>query len=207
MAHTFADSRRWMTDGTTLLADEVAGLTEQEYDAPTLLPGWTRRHLVAHVAANADALGHLVHWAATGDETPMYSSPQDRAAGIERGTSMSADELGEWLHGSADRLAAAMAELSDEQWAAPVVTAQGRTVPATETPWMRSREVWVHVVDLDRGHRFEDLPPDFLTALVEDITARRGEVPPVDGPLPQVAAWLAGRPHTLTDAPALAPWL
>ncbi|WP_280448142.1 maleylpyruvate isomerase N-terminal domain-containing protein, partial [Nocardia cyriacigeorgica] len=31
-----------------------------EVDAPTLLPGWQRRQLVAHVAANADAVGNLV---------------------------------------------------------------------------------------------------------------------------------------------------
>ena len=29
-----------------------------------------------------------------------------------------------------------------------MVTAQGRTVPASETPWMRAREVMVHAVDL-----------------------------------------------------------
>ena len=74
----------WAHEGTKLFLDAVALTT-----APTQrLPGWTRRHLVAHVAANAEALGNLVHWAATGIPTPMYSSPEARAAGIDRGLAM-----------------------------------------------------------------------------------------------------------------------
>uniref|UniRef100_UPI002455B6BA maleylpyruvate isomerase N-terminal domain-containing protein n=1 Tax=Nocardia farcinica TaxID=37329 RepID=UPI002455B6BA len=79
MTRTFTDARRWMTAGTTLFADAVAGLTDPDFDTPTHLPGWNRRHLVAHVAANADALRNLVHWAATGTPTPMYASPEERA--------------------------------------------------------------------------------------------------------------------------------
>ncbi len=66
---------------------------DDDFVRPTALPGWTRRHLVAHVAANADALGNLVRWAATGRRTPMYATPEERAAGIEQGARMSADEL------------------------------------------------------------------------------------------------------------------
>ncbi|MGH3214672.1 MAG: maleylpyruvate isomerase N-terminal domain-containing protein, partial [Trebonia sp.] len=59
------DARRWTRDGTTLLL-AAAALDEAALGAPSALPGWTRRHLLAHVAANAGALGNLVHWAATG---------------------------------------------------------------------------------------------------------------------------------------------
>ncbi len=139
----------------------------------------------------------------------MYASPEERAAGIERGPQMSAAELTAWVNRSATALRTAMDELTDGQWQTEVVTAQGRTVPATEVPWMRSREVLVHAVDLGLGVTFADLPGDFLQALITDITAKRkmdaATVP--DGPLPEVAAWLAGRPHTLPDAPPLGPWL
>ncbi|NVI88102.1 maleylpyruvate isomerase family mycothiol-dependent enzyme [Actinomadura sp. BRA 177] len=209
MARSFTDAVRWTHEGTKLFLDASDGLTEAEYEAPSLLPGWTRKHLVAHVAANAEALGNLLHWAATGEETPMYASPEERAAGIERGPQMSAAELTAWVNRSATALRTAMDELTDGQWQTEVVTAQGRTVPATEVPWMRSREVLVHAVDLGLGVTFADLPGDFLQALITDITAKRkmdaATVP--DGPLPEVAAWLAGRPHTLPDAPPLGPWL
>ena len=206
---TFEDARRWMAEGTKLLLAGVAGLGEEGFSAPSLLPGWSRKHLVAHVAANADAIGNLVHWAKTGNETPMYASPEERAAGIDRGPTMSAAALDSWLSTSAEALDEAMGRLTAEQWQTEVVTAQGRTVPATETPWMRAREVCVHAVDLGTGVSFADLPEGFLTALIEDIKGKRGlaDTEIVDGPLPEVAAWLAGRPHRLTDAPELGPWL
>ncbi|WP_369227246.1 maleylpyruvate isomerase N-terminal domain-containing protein [Streptomyces sp. R39] len=205
---TLTDSRAWAGAGTELLLDAVAGLDEAGFSAPSVLPGWTRKHLVAHVAANADALGNLVHWAATGEETPMYASAEERAAGIDKGPALSADELRSWLTASAHRLAAGLGRLTDEQWRHRVVTAQGRTVPATELPWMRAREVCVHAVDLGTGVvTFADLPRGFLAALVDEIRAKRGLTGLPEGPLPAVAAWLAGRPHSLADAPELGPWL
>ena len=62
-------------------------------------------------------------------------------------------------------------DLSPAAWQAEVRTAQGRTVPATETTWMRSREVWIHAVDLNNGGSFHDFPPDLLDALLTDITS------------------------------------
>ncbi|MEV5009284.1 maleylpyruvate isomerase family mycothiol-dependent enzyme [Streptomyces sp. NPDC093064] len=208
VTRTFADARAWARTGTELMLDAVAGLGEAGFSAPSELPEWTRGHLVAHVAANADALCNLLHWAATGEETPMYASAEERAAGIAKGPTLSADELRSWLTGSAHRLAEGLDGLTDEQWQHKVITAQGRTVPATELPWMRAREVCVHAVDLGTGVvTFADLPKGFLTALVAEISAKRGLTELPDGPLPEVAAWLAGRPHLLADAPELGPWL
>ncbi|MFB7321356.1 MULTISPECIES: maleylpyruvate isomerase N-terminal domain-containing protein [unclassified Streptomyces] len=208
VTRTFADARAWARTGTELMLDAVAGLGEAGFSAPSVLPEWTRGHLVAHVAANADALCNLVHWAATGEQTPMYASAEERAAGIAKGPTLSADQLRSWLTGSAHRLAEGLDGLTDEQWQHKVVTAQGRTVPATELPWMRAREVCVHAVDLGTGVvTFADLPKGFLTALVAEISAKRGLTELPDCPLPEVAAWLAGRPHSLADAPELGPWL
>jgi maleylpyruvate isomerase len=203
-ARTPADARRWSDLGTRLFLDTVS---TADLDGPSALPDWSRRRLVAHVAANADALGNLVHWAATGEETPMYASPEERAAGIERGAALPADELTGWLHASAERLEAATAALTDEQWTHQVTTAQGRHVPATEIPWLRAREVCVHAVDLDAGVGFADLPADFLEALAADVRAKRGDVPDVAGPLAEQVAWLTGRRHALTGAPEIGAWL
>ncbi|WP_406275587.1 maleylpyruvate isomerase family mycothiol-dependent enzyme [Nocardia sp. NBC_00881] len=204
---THADSLKWVEHGTELLAAQVTMLEEQEMAEPSALPGWTRKHLVAHVAANADALANLVHWARTGDRTPMYSSMDQRNADIESGAKLSATQLAAWMNEAARNSAVAMDALTREQWRAEVVTAQGRTVPATEIPWLRAREVCVHAVDLGTGLTFADLPDEFLSALVADIQLKRGldEVP--DGQLPEVAAYLAGRPHFLADVHDLGPWL
>jgi maleylpyruvate isomerase len=106
-----------------------------------------------------------------------------------------------------------MAALTDDQWQATVRTAQGAPVPATAIPWMRSREVLIHAVDLNTGLTFADLPTDFLETLCDDIRTKRGDLPAVTGRLPEVAAYLAGRPYTGvmnaegTAAEALPPWL
>lgn len=53
-------------------------------------------HVLAHVCANAEALRHLAHWARTGEETPMYSSPTQRNEDIETGSHKEASELRGW---------------------------------------------------------------------------------------------------------------
>ncbi|MFD4662635.1 maleylpyruvate isomerase family mycothiol-dependent enzyme [Streptomyces halstedii] len=234
MSRTFEDARRWARLGTALFV-QAADLGDAALEEPSTLPAWTRKHLVAHVAANADALGNLVHWAATGEPTPMYSSPGERAAGIDRGAGMPAAELTAWLRRSAEELATSTAGLGDERWHSPVVTAQGRTVPATELPWMRSREVCVHAIDLGTGLTFADLPAGFLAALCDDVVAKRakergpalvlaagtghrwelpgeGEPTVLAAPLHEITGYLTGRGHALTapgggPAPVLAPWL
>jgi len=216
MSRSLQDTRRWMDEGTKLFHDALAGLDEDGLGAPTLLPGWTRKHLLAHVAANADAVRNLVHWAATGERTPMYSSAGQREADIQAGSRRPAEELLRWSEASAARLSAAMDRLTQSAWTVEVVTAQGRQVPASETPWMRAREVMVHAVDLGTGVSFTDLPDGFLHALVEDVLARRGRDTDVLGSLPARAAYLTGRADGETagvrtpdgaPAPDLPPWL
>ncbi|MXP23421.1 maleylpyruvate isomerase family mycothiol-dependent enzyme [Gordonia sp. HNM0687] len=207
MSRELADSLRWSDDGTDLFLGLTDGLSESKFDSASALPNWTRRHLVAHVAANADALCNLVHWAATGEVTPMYSSAEERAASIEQGATLSGPELNRWAHAAASKLGGMMGGLSESQWSAEVTTAQGRVVRATEIPWMRAREVYVHSVDLRLGAEFAELPEAFLHALSEDVIRKRGEVPDVEADLPQRVAWLTGRPSGLDDAPDLGPWL
>lgn len=207
MPRTRDDSLRWAAEGTTQFIEAIRALDRLGHDAPSLLPRWRRRHVVAHVAANADALINLVRWAKTGQVTPMYASLQERDAGIERGTSMSLTHLRTWVQNSAEALGAAWDGLDERQWSTDVVTAQGRTVPASEIPWLRAREVCVHLVDLDVGYGFADLPEDFLQALRADVVNKRGDVPDIVAPLPEQLAWLTGRPHDQADAPELSPWL
>lgn len=206
-SRTQDDSRRWAAEGTSVFLAATSTLSSAAFSAPTALPGWTRRHVAAHVAANAAALGNLVHWAATGEVTPMYATPEERAASIDRGSGLPAGQLNHWLRTSAEQLQDAWDRLTTEQWSREVVTAQGRTVPASEIAWLRSREVWVHAVDLDTGVAFADLPDDFLQALEADILQRRGAVSHIAGPLAERVAWLAGRPHGLVAAPVLGPWI
>lgn len=202
----------WWEQGEEHLGTALGRLTDEEFGRPTLLPGWDRAHLLAHLARNADALVNLLTWARTGVETPMYPSTEVRNEQIEESARQSAPALrGDVLTAIAG-LVEAMRGMPDEAWTAPVRTAQGRSVAATEVPWMRCREVWVHAVDLDAGVGFEEIPAGVLAALIDDVFRmwqRRGQAPDlvvfagerewgsgaqtVAGSLPAVTAWLTGR--------------
>ena len=172
-AGSFGDSLHWTVAGTELLASTLTDLTETSYSAPSALPGWSRKHLVAHVIGNAVGLMNLVHWATTGQATPMYESMEQRAADIEAGAALSGAELTERFAVTAASLAHDLGTLRIAPGSAEVVTAKGDTVPATSIPWLRAREVMVHSVDMGTGITFADLPPLFLRALGEDIVAKR----------------------------------
>jgi uncharacterized protein (TIGR03083 family) len=112
MPRTRHDAMRWTAEGTTQFRSAIARVSRADLDASSLLPGWTRGHVVAHVAANAAALSNLIHWARTNEPTPMYASPKQRTVDIERGRSMSPDDIRIWVQESADMLEAALSELT-----------------------------------------------------------------------------------------------
>jgi maleylpyruvate isomerase len=223
----------WMADGTRKLLADVAALSDEALAAPTALPGWSRRYLLSHVAANAGALRNLVHWARTGEERRMYVSTEQREADIAAGARWPASELRAWVESSARDLAADLDALPTPAWDAKIITAQGLTRSASEIPWMRVREVYIHGIDLNADIRWADLPPEFLAALLDDVTNRRsttgggpalavaatdtghtwevagtGAPIPVSAPLADLTAYLTGRPAPeLTTAPALPAWL
>lgn len=173
---SLGESLSWVRDGTQRMLADLGALSDDDLSAPSLLPGWTRRHLLAHVAGNADALRNLVHWARTGEERRMYASPEQRATDIEKGSVLPAAELRDWTARSAAELDADLAALPERTWDVKAITAQGLTRSASEIPWMQVREVYVHAVDVDAGTGFADLPTAFLVALLDDVTARRSSV-------------------------------
>ena len=156
--------------GTAFFARKLNELTDAELDGGSLLQGWTRRHVTAHVGYNARAIARLVEWAATGIETPMYASVEIRNHEIEFGSTLSPIALRNLFDHSAVHLNVEWRDLPADAWHHKVKTVQGRVVPAEETVWMRTREVWVHAVDLDNGASFADIPAPVLARLLKDIT-------------------------------------
>jgi len=194
------DARTWTRQGTKLFLDAVAELSDAAFDEPSGLPGWSRRHVVAHLHYNAEALRRLVSWAATGVEQPMYASSQARGEEIEQGALLPVGTLRQLVATSATALESDLDALPETAWAAEVRTAQGRLIPASQIPWLRAREVAVHAVDLRAGVTFADLPEGFVAELLVDVVRRRAEY----GDGPDLAAWLTGRTES---APTLGPWL
>ncbi|GAB3569246.1 mycothiol-dependent maleylpyruvate isomerase NagL [Arthrobacter alkaliphilus] len=158
---------------------------------------------MAHVGYNARAVARLVEWAATGVETPMYPSVDVRNHEIEFGATLSPIALRNLFEHSAVHLNVEWRDLPAANWHHKVKTVQGRTVPAEETVWMRTREVWVHAVDLDNGATFVDIPAPVLERLLKDIIGAWR----TRGTDKDLLVEVTGQPSTMTygDTAATAP--
>ncbi|MEU2281793.1 maleylpyruvate isomerase family mycothiol-dependent enzyme [Streptomyces sp. NPDC013178] len=159
----------WVADGQVRLQEAVDALPPHADTEPSALPGWTRGHLLTHLARNADALVNLLTWARTGIPTPMYASPDQRTRDIEAGVGRPLAEQRADVRESAERFRESAEALSDDDWSATVTSGMGRQIPASEVPWLRAREVWIHLVDLRVGVGMDVLPPDLAWALVGDV--------------------------------------
>ena len=79
--------------GHAAALDDARTIPEADLRAPSVLPGWTRVHVLAHVARGADAMRNLLIGARSGQNRPAYASAQAREADIERGAVMRAGDL------------------------------------------------------------------------------------------------------------------
>lgn len=172
----------WLDSGEVFFAAQLAALSDAQLLEASQLPGWTRRHVLSHIANNARALMNLLHWARTGTETPMYASPEHRNADIESRAELPAASLRADALASAKDLSGVMGAMPEAAWDGPIRTALGRAVTGAEIPWMRVREVWVHGVDLGAGASFADVDGDVAAALLADAArgfAGRADCPSV----------------------------
>lgn len=220
---------------TEALQRTLAQLTDARVKEPSLLPGWTRGHVLAHLARNADAMLNLVTWARTGDETPMYASHEVRDAAIEEGSTRSASALVADVNETHTCLLTALHELPESGKSAQIRYGAANTVSdATVIPLLRRTEVEIHHVDLDLDHTLAHLPEDFVEFMLAEVTADystrddvqgfvlvasddagRWTVDPggqeVVGSTPSLLGWLLGRTdgiglHTDGVLPSLRGW-
>jgi maleylpyruvate isomerase len=147
---------------TGRLLETVAALTDLQVRESSPLPGWTRGHVLTHIARNADGLRNLLIWARTGTETPMYASAQSRNADIVAGAGRPAAGLAADVRESAAAFAAEAAAVSGDAWTAPVRALRGPAFPAIGVLERRLSEVEIHHVDLAAGYSPADWPADFV---------------------------------------------
>lgn len=181
MDTTLEERLAWFAEGERVLTRALVDAAP-DLDAPSRLSGWRRRHVLAHLIGNADALGNLVHWARTGEPRPMYASPDARREQI----TADAEKEDVWLvsacRDAMRRLSEAVYALGGSQWDVMVRTAQGREVRAAEIPWLRTRESFIHAFDLDVGFSLDRLQRPLIDALLDDVVAnfdRKKESPAV----------------------------
>lgn len=161
-----------LADLTDRLLDTVKTLDDAAVRAPSLCPGWTRGHVLTHVARNADALRNLLTGARTGVDASMYPSREARDADIEAGSGRRASELEADVEASAERLLAAVAELPVDRRHVQVRSGNGALAPAHDILWWRIREVAYHHVDLDAGYTFDHVSPAVLVRGLDEAVER-----------------------------------
>ena len=138
-------------------------IAEPDLRRPSLLPGWTRAHVLAHLARSADAMRYLLVGARSSQERPAYSSAQAREADIEHGAGLPAKELMADLAASAMAFRTISKELPDDAWQFPVRILDSASFPAAQLLTRRLVEVELHHCDLDAGYGPDDWPTAFAT--------------------------------------------
>ncbi len=154
---------------TQRLLAAAHSLDETRLREPSRLPGWTRAHVLSHVAGNAVGLTNLATWAATGVETPQYASREERGREINEGAAESQDVLVARMRATADRLAEALAAIPADRMDFEVRFLSGATTKAKRIVAARMREVEIHHVDLDVGYEPSDWPPAFVNDALHNV--------------------------------------
>jgi maleylpyruvate isomerase len=146
---------------TQRLLDDARVLNEDHLRAPSLLPGWSRAHVLAHVARGADAMRNLLIGVRSGHHAVAYASAEARDAGIERTAAASAKDLAADLADSAMALRTVARQLPDEAWQVRVRVLDSAAFPAAQVLTRRLVEVELHHCDLGSGYTAADWPEMF----------------------------------------------
>ncbi|MFF4815042.1 maleylpyruvate isomerase family mycothiol-dependent enzyme [Kitasatospora sp. NPDC001309] len=197
------------------LCADLAPLTDRQAREPSLLPGWSRGHLLTHLARSADAYRWMLALARTG----RAPGPRADAAELDRqlraGAGRAAGALAADLRDSLDGLLRDAAELPAGRRDVLVPALAGWRHPAWYLLWRAWRELEVHAVDLGLGRGPADWPAAFVRAALAETAAALavravplarveaedlglgwaigGTGPVVSGPGHALLAWFAGR--------------
>lgn len=146
---------------TQRLLGSARVIAEPELRQPSLLPDWTRAHVLAHLARNADAMRYLLIGARVGQERPAYVSAEAREADIAFGGTLTAKELTADLARSALAFRTIVKQMPDDAWQFRVRILDSAPFPAAQILTRRLVEVELHHGDLDTGYGPADWPTAF----------------------------------------------
>ena len=221
-----------LVDATNRLVRTVDSLTDDALAEPSVLPGWSRAHVVAHLTLNADAFIGVLRGIKEGEDVPMYRSKEARSDDIEALVGDSAAHLRERFLASTAVFQEAVVAVPEGGWAGEFrrLPSGGQVFQRIGLPGMRHREVEIHHADLDAGYGPGSWPTEFLDEmllrLVDDraggppmllrtpegeVRVGSGEGPVVTGSRVDVTWWLLGRGdgdglHADPHLPELAAW-
>jgi len=96
--------RKRISEATQRLLGDTIRLDDDQWAAPSLLPGWSRAHVATHLARDADALRGVMTAAFAGETRALYQSPESKFNDLERGAERTGLDLQVDLDTSAGRL-------------------------------------------------------------------------------------------------------
>src|SRR6476469_829213 len=186
---------------TDRLVSTAASFRNEAVLATSLCEGWSRGHVLSHLARNADALVRVCDVALTGSPDTMYDDVASRDADIERGARRAPEALATDLRDTAARLAGRLEALGPEHSEVRVErTPGGFPVAVGLVPFMRLREVVFHHVDLDAGYTFASGPAEVVSLFLRDGVNRLAHA---DAPPSLRIRTLEGDEHTVGEGTTL----
>ncbi|HEY0948618.1 maleylpyruvate isomerase family mycothiol-dependent enzyme, partial [Nocardioides sp.] len=163
-----------LPEATRRLIRTADELDETAYAGPSLLPGWSRAHVLAHLALNAEGLAGALAGIVEGRAVSMYASQEARDGDIEGLAGQDPAAIRTRLLGASTDLTDAMAAIPPDAWQTTIERVPGGPVfPASAVADMRLREVEIHHVDLAAAYDRADWPAAFAARLVDGALARR----------------------------------
>ncbi|YCK80414.1 maleylpyruvate isomerase family mycothiol-dependent enzyme [Arthrobacter sp. D3-18] len=203
---------------------------------PSELPGWTRGHVLAHLAGISNAMARQLEYARRGETVELYDGGMDgRTKAIELAAGHSLDQHRVSVTTSVGAAISAFDALGSSDWQARIAYRDGTVFDGGLALW---RELTIHAADLGMGYGPETWSRPFCEHLIGFLAARvpesfkfvlqptglpqlsigtGGTSIAITGMLTDIAAWLAGREPSLgslrataaadgVDLPELLPW-
>ena len=164
-------------------------LTDDQCREPSALPGWTRGHVLSHLARNAESHVHVLQCAARGEVAEQYvGGAKTRKQGIETHALDSAESLVASVRKSIYALEGQWAATNSEGWQGHGVNSAGATIAMSDIVFLRWREVEVHHADLALDFTFANWNSTYVRYELDR----------------QVMMWRASKPMGLTPVPKIA---
>jgi maleylpyruvate isomerase len=172
-------------------------LTDERAREPSRLSGWSRGHVVTHLARKSDSHVWLFEGALAGEVRQQFPRPNVMEDDVQAGAGRSAAALRTDLIEAFGRIEAAFDNHPDDLWDHQGIVAPGKRTMA-EIVFRHLRDAEVHHADLNLGYEVSDWPALY----VEGELARRLPALASRADHADLVAWLLGR----AEAPVLGPW-
>jgi maleylpyruvate isomerase len=166
----FDQSIERLVAATQRLEATVKTMSSDAVRDQSFLPGWSRGHVLTHLARNADGFRNFLIGARSGEIVPMYASLAARDLDIEYGARRPAEQILDDAAFSSRNFVVDVRSTPVDVLSSFAVHARGSTdgprIQVAEVLRSRLSEVEIHHVDLGWTYGFADSPGDVLEVLI-----------------------------------------